>query len=132
MINMDRDDLTIEDDTELLRRIPPIHFHQESDGYLRPSSAAFENHPSGGSMSIIITNALEKLDTQLKRMLIGHDDYGVVSFTAGLARKFGQKIVRDPVDGEPAHGLVVGKKTGSVKRNLYKGCRWVVPPPPRN
>jgi len=129
MVNTDRDDQTIGDDTELLRRIPPRHFYTENNGSVRPSSAAFENDPNGGPMSIAIMDELDRLNLQPECMLIGHDSYGLVAFTAGLARELGQKIIRDPIDGEPAHGLVVGAKTGSVKKKLYKGCRWIIPPP---
>jgi hypothetical protein len=49
------DDPTISDETELWRRIPPWHFfHDENLGRIRPSSAAFENHPDGSPMSVLL------------------------------------------------------------------------------
>ena len=49
------DDPTIPDDAELWRRIPPWHFfHDANLGQIRPWSAAFEDHPNGSPMSVLL------------------------------------------------------------------------------
>jgi len=49
------DDPTIPDDAERWRRIPPWHFfHDENLRQIRPSSAAFEDHPNGSPMSVLL------------------------------------------------------------------------------
>jgi len=45
-------------------------------------------------------------------VLEGHEGFGLVSFVAGLARQLNQGIRRKPLDDEPAHAEVFGKKTG--------------------
>jgi hypothetical protein len=50
----------------------------------------------------------------------------LAAVTAGLVRKCGQSVVRDPLLEEPAHALVVGTKTDSVRKRLAKGSTWVV------
>ena len=55
--------------------------------------------------------------TPWESALVEHEEgFSLVAFTAGTARDNGQKIARDPIEDEPAHGVVVGKKTRSIKR----------------
>jgi hypothetical protein len=61
--------------------------------------------------------------------MAGHEGFALVGFPAGLARALNQIIVRDPTPDQPAHALVVGKKTKGVKRALRDGSHWVVQPP---
>ena len=123
----DIDDLTVPDDEKLWQRIPPWWFHSdESVGRLRPAKAAFDDDSDGGPMSVVITSEAENPEATLA----GHPGFALVSFTAGLARSFGQRIVRDPTPEEPAHALVDGRKTDGIKRRLARAATWVVPPPP--
>ena len=63
-------------------------------------------------------------------VLLGLEGFALASITAGLARECGQGVSRDPTDDEPAHALVFGKKTGSVRGRFAKECRWVIEPEP--
>lgn len=51
--------------------------------------------------------------------------FKIASFSAKLARELAQKIVKDPIEGAPAHGLVVGKKTKSIKRQFSQNSVWI-------
>ena len=120
------DDPTIGHDAELWRRIPPWHFYRDpNDGSTRPSSAAFEDDSDHDPMSIVLGEECAGPAS----VLAGHDSYALAAFTARLAREKGQKLVRDPLPDEPAHGLVVGTKTTSTRRAFAKHSRWVVEPP---
>lgn len=49
------DDPTIPNDAELWRRIHPVHiYYDKNKGRWRPSTAAFENHPNGSPMSVLL------------------------------------------------------------------------------
>ncbi len=61
-------------------------------------------------------------------ILSGHTDYALASITAGLARENQQIAASDPLPTEPAHYLVVGKKTRGVKTAFRKNAAWEVPP----
>ncbi len=110
------DDLTIQNDDDLWRRIPPWHFvSDENLGRRRPSGAAFEDGRDGSSMSVVIARVAAENERSADDVLEGHDDFALAAVTAGLARECRQIIVRNPLPQEPAHGLVVGNKTKSVK-----------------
>ncbi|HUY37004.1 MAG TPA: hypothetical protein VMV69_30075 [Pirellulales bacterium] len=111
------DDPSIADSEALWRRIPPTHCVLDRNlGRVRPSSAAFENHPNGSPMSVVLGKEVIAAGRDAESVLKGHEGYALASFSAGLARQCGQAVARDPLDEEPAHALVIGKKTGSVKR----------------
>jgi hypothetical protein len=120
------DDPTIPDDAELWRRIPPWHFvPDENSGQIRPSSAAFEDHPDGSPMSVFL--AAEARD--LRHALAGHQGFALASITAALARGLGLGIAKEPLPDEPAHAVVFGRKNKRVSRRLALGSRWIIPPP---
>lgn len=121
-----RDDPTIPDNAPLWRRIPPHHFVADPDtGQLRPSSAAFEDHPNGSPMSVVLGAEARGPSA----VLADHLGFGLAAITAGLARELGQIVVRDPLPDEPAHALVVGSKTKSLRRRMALASTWVVEPP---
>ncbi|MGM0575283.1 MAG: hypothetical protein ACQEXJ_06095 [Myxococcota bacterium] len=76
-------------------------------------------------MSVIVA----ELGGSVERALEGHPNFGLVAFPVRAVRERGQKVIRDPVDGEPAHAVVVGKKPkrGFCKR-IAKQAGWVVGP----
>jgi len=128
------DDLTIPNEAQLLRRIPPRHFvKDENSGQIRPSSAAFDNHPNGSPMSVILADILAQTGRDPASALVGHEEFALASITAGLARECGQGIAREPLPDEPAHAVVFGEKPKRVQRKLAKESQWIIPPlQPRN
>jgi hypothetical protein len=119
------DDPTIINADLLLRRIPPTWWiYDEALQRKRPTTAAFDDP----EMSVALASELQSLGQPLTAPLRGHDGFALVSIDAGLARTCGQAVCKDPLPDDPAHGLVVGKKTESVKRKFARNCTWVVPP----
>ena len=109
------DDLTITDDSALWRRIPPRHFvFDQNLGRLRPSTAAFENHPDGSGMSVFLGAEVVARGRGPDDVLAGHTGYALAAITAGLARAMRQAIVRRPLVDEPAHAEVRGHKTSAL------------------
>lgn len=93
----------------LWRRIPPIHF---KDGRL--TSAAF----SGIEMSVDVASIQQDMSITLG------DDAGVAEFKAAAAQALDQRTVADPLPDNPAHALVVGHKSKSVRRRLREASRF--------
>ncbi|MCH8844244.1 MAG: hypothetical protein IID61_14890 [SAR324 cluster bacterium] len=130
-LSTNRDDPTIDDASEVWRRIPPNHFYYDEDLRLvRPQSSAFCNHPDSSPMSVVLVEKGRNIDRA--KVLEGHGGYGLVSFSVGFARSLGQGVTREPTSHEPDHAHVVGKKTTSIKRKLAKKSKWIVPPPANN
>ena len=80
-------------------------------------------------MSVALGQEVLDAGRTVESVLSGHEGFGLVSFTAGLAREKRQGIMRKPVPEEPAHAEVFGRKTRGVRRALAKGSDWIVPPP---
>lgn len=122
------DDLTIADDSELWRKITPLHVVQQPDGGQRLSSAAFQNR-EGDKLSVLLEDTVRETGRTEADILAGFDGYKLASIPAGSARDLGQAIVRAPEEGEPAHCHMVGKKSKSVKRRLARSARIIFPNP---
>lgn len=122
-------DPTIPNDAELWRRIPPHHiFYDENEGRWRPSTAAFENHPNGSPMSVLLGEMVLRSGRGPLDILTGYEGYALASIAAGLARQCNQGVAREPLPDEPAHAVVFGEKTYSVKKRFACGCGWAVGP----
>ena len=121
------DDPSIEHSDELWRRIgrrqDQTIFDNNTNRY-RPSSGAFNNNRDGSPMSVDLAKIAKFPSVTLK----GHEDYNFASITAGLARDCNQIVAHDPQPDNPAHSVVVGKKSKSVRSRFAKGANWVLPP----
>ena len=127
-----RDDSSIGDADGLLRRIPlqPAQIIWDSNrDCWRPTSATFCDHPNGTPMSVSIQSILERLNLQVTTPLNGYEiSHALVVFPAGVARRNGQGVAPQPLGGDPAHGIVFGRKTKKIKRALSCSADWVVAP----
>ena len=61
--------------------------------------------------------------------LAGHMDFGVVELDIDLLKELGLTVRPDPVEGEPDHAVVEGRKTDPVRKRMAKAARWVIRPP---
>jgi hypothetical protein len=100
----------------------------ENQGRIRPSKAAFDDHPDGSPMSVLLAEILITSGRQAVDALSGHQRFGLAAITAGLVRSKQQGVATDPLPDEPAHALVIGRKTDSVKRAFAKASEWIIPP----
>ena len=128
-----QDDPTIRDQCKLLRRIPPkVNLNLVWDDNLnrwRPTSASFDNHrDSSHNMSIVLGDDLDAAERDVTSVLEGHPGFLLAAITAKVARDNHQSVARDPLPQEPAHGLVVGRKSKGIKSKLAKAAEWVIPP----
>lgn len=57
-----------------------------------------------------------------------YPDHFLVAITARDAREQEQAVERTPIDEEPAHGDVIGKKTRGRRRALCAAAEWVEAP----
>jgi hypothetical protein len=123
------DDNTISDDEQLWRRINPVWFVPDDNrGGLRPSSAAFDDSKDGSPLSVLLASVVRSTGRNAADVLSGFNKYALASFAAGAARSCGQGVDRTPLEDEPAHASVFGRKTKPVKRHLANAAQWVIAP----
>lgn len=119
------DDATLLSDEILWRRVPPWHVVPHQTGVGRTvSSAAFDDDTDGSPMSVVLAGGAAGPDT----VLAGHEGFGIVGFRVSLARELGLSVRRDPTASEPAHAVVVGRKSHGVRKRLRAGSHWVLRP----
>jgi hypothetical protein len=95
------------------------------EGRMLISSAAFEHD----ELSVQFESLLRQQGRPLSDVLREYPNNKLCSITAGLARGLGQGVVYDTQPPhDPAHGLVVGKKTKSVCKRFAREAKWVIPP----
>ncbi len=136
------DDKTIDDDTLLFRRVmnqpdPPVSqiVWDDNKNCWRLSSIAFTDN-RGSPMSIALGDTLKEKGLEPESVLVGHENFSLVSFPAKVPRDKELGVIRKPIEedhehgvvADPAHGEVVGKKTTGVKRYLKDNAEWYIEP----
>jgi hypothetical protein len=120
------DDPTVLDDWTLWRRVHPRWIIFDANlNRKRPSSAAFEDDIDGSSMSVVIAEEAARLGRNQSHVLQGHDSFGLAGVAVRTVRACNQIVNRAPKVDEPAHALVIGRKTDSVRKRLWKNSFWV-------
>jgi hypothetical protein len=66
--------------------------------------------------------------TTIEATLSGHRGFAIFGFPASAARLEGQQVLADPLPGNPAHAVVVGAKSDSMRKRLVRHTHWVVGP----
>jgi hypothetical protein len=119
------DDATILDSDRLFRRVRPNQLFTEPDGSQRPTSAVFKNL----ELSVNIESLMVEQGRPPEDSLSGFPNEYLTSITAGKVREYRYPIVKDTdPPHDPAHGLVLGKKTDSFANAMVRAQRWVVSP----
>ena len=120
------DDVTISNEDRLLRRVRPNQLIVETDGSQRPSSAIFK----APELSINIESLMIEQNRKPEDSLTNYPGEFLTSITAGQVRVYNLPIVKDiEPSSDPAHGLVLGKKTNSFANAMVRQQQWIVPPP---
>jgi hypothetical protein len=118
---------SIADNEALLRRLQRDWIVPGNHGRMRIASAAFKHE----ELSILFYSLLQNQGRTVQDALSGYSDNSLCSITAGLARELGQRVVYDvEPPNDPAHGLVVGKKTKAVANRFAREVLWVIPTEP--
>lgn len=122
---MPADDPDIDGAVLLYRRVHPnfVRF-DEVRGCQRLSTGAFQD----AELSIAFGDTLNDLGADPASAFAANPGHPIVCFTVSAARAASLGVCRDPKDNEPAHGLVLGKKTGPKKRALAGASAWTVAP----
>jgi hypothetical protein len=100
----------------------------DATGEMRPTSANFcdSTRPEPSPMSCIAHALLDGSDPSSLVPGVGGDL--LVAWTVADLGRYELEIIEDPTDDEPAHVLVTGAKTRSVRRGLAVSSKWIVAP----
>jgi hypothetical protein len=120
-----RDDPTIPDHGRLFRRVLPNQVLTEKDGSQRPTSAVFKNP----ELSVNIESLMLEQGRPPEDALREFPGACLTSVIAGQVRTHGLSIVKDnEPPHDPAHGLILGKKTSRFANAMVREHKWIVPP----
>jgi hypothetical protein len=118
-----QDDSSIDDATDLFRRIHPEQVvWDDNESRLRPTSAAFRD----AEMSVHLSDVLAERGLLSITVLDDRPQHQLAAITAGFSRSEEQAVARTPTDEDPAHGDVIGPKSRTRRNRFAKGCRWEV------
>ena len=117
----DANDDRIPQSAGLLRRIHPEQVIGRSTGRPRPSSAAFKDP----NLSVDVEPLLQAAGLDWRRSLRDHPGYSLVRFSKQSAIDQGLDVVLQSISGNPAHAVVVGKKTPGKANALRDASEWI-------
>ena len=129
------DDITIQDEHGLLRRVPywpNMYKFDHNLGVHRPTSACFGDRETN-DIEVSVSTEYELLQSggsYVDLITEGSKGFGIARFIAEVPRKQvdpTQKITRNPTDTDVYHALVVGDKPKRVKKALVKSSIIVEP-----
>ena len=121
-----RDDPSIPDTDRLFRRVRPNQLRTEPEGSQRPTSAVFKNT----ELSVNIESLMVEQGRQPEDTLSNFPDEYLTSIVAGSVRAYGYPVVKDTAPpNDPAHGLVLGRKTSAFANAMVRNHRWIKAPP---
>lgn len=124
------DDKSISDEERLWRRIVPskVFTKIDSDGNLRPSSAAFLDGITGE------VSVCRKSLTSVEKVLKHYPKQGLVEITAALPRSLNHTVVADPTEEDLSHTLICPPQDSSNSRRkkdariMAAKAKWIVSP----
>ena len=111
----------------LWRRVPEWHWVDNGKGGKRPSSAAFEDDPDGSPTSVTIAEE-STISRCLDPVRALPKLFAVAEFPSQAVREKGLTLRRDPTEDEPAHAVMEGNKTKSVRNHLVRNSKWAHEP----
>ena len=135
MTDESTDDLSITDDEGLLRRVPNqpnmVKYDDNIKAY-RPTSVCFcDRETQDKELSITLEKSLNDNGENTEAAIQNYPGFGLARLLTGVVRNSitpQQIITRNPTDEDPHHGLIIGNKTKSTKKNLAKQATLIITP----
>lgn len=129
------DDLSITDDEGLLRRVPNqpnmVKYDDNIKAY-RPTSVCFcDRETKDKELSITLEKPLNDSGESTESTIKHYPGFGLARLLTDVVRNNitpKQIIARDQTDEDPHHGLIIGDKTKSTKKNLAKQAVLIIKP----
>lgn len=117
------DDSPISDDCIAFRLVRPDWITPD-----RPSSAAFQDHPDDGQMSVFLSDGIADAGCLPEQLVTELPGYKICRLTVGELRELGEVVTRSKSDFFPGHANCKnanGDRSGSVRKKLAKRVKWL-------
>ncbi len=84
----------------------------------------------GDGVSVVLSDLLEQDGRTPEQLLVGYEDHGLTRLKIEDVQAIdGLTVEPKPEPHEPAHGEILGKKTGGRKNQLRELACWEIPVP---
>lgn len=129
-----KDDTTIVDDDQLIRRISKEHLKRDpTTGNQTLTSSAFQTPSKGrGNLSVDIEKLMLADNVNPAEFVMTGNFIAAVTLTAGQVRHVELCVAKTPIEDNPYHGDVGrsegGRLTKKQRRELKENCAWLVKP----
>lgn len=109
----------LDDGLIVLRRVRDYEVLRDEDGIPRPSSQAFIQGGPEGNVSVYLAS-----ETTPQWITRDYPGTYVAEVDIGTIRRHGLDVERDPIEGDPGHCNITGRKTRSRTRAIARSSRW--------
>ena len=109
----------LDDGLIVLRRVRDYEVLQDDEGNQRPSSQAFIQGGPDGNVSVYLAS-----ETTAERISRDYPNTYIAEVEISTIRAQGLDVEREPIEGDPGHCNIIGRKTRSRTRAIARSSRW--------
>ena len=115
-----RQEAPVNDNDTVMRRVSrtEVTLH-EDDGIIRSSSDAFLQGGPEGDVSVYLAS-----ETTPERITRDYPGTYVALVEVNVIRALGLEVERDPIQDDPGHCNITGRKTRGRARAIARSSRW--------
>ena len=110
----------LDDSLRVLRRITHRELVTEDNGQTRITSQAFIQGTPDGNVSVYLAS-----ETTPERVTRNRPNTFLAEITIAAIRALGLDVQREPIDGDPGHCNITGRKPRSKARAMAEQAQWV-------
>ena len=110
----------LDDSLRVLRRITHRELLTEENGQTRITSQAFIQGTPDGDVSVYLSS-----ETTPERVTRNSPNTFLAEITIAAIRALGLDVQRDPIEGDPGHCNITGRKTRRTARAMAEQAQWV-------
>ena len=110
----------LDDSLRVIRRITHRELLTEGDGQTRITSQAFIQGTPDGDVSVYLSS-----ETTPEHVTRNRPNTFLAEITIAAIRALGLDVNPEPIDGDPGHCNITGRKTRGKARAMAEQAQWV-------
>ncbi len=111
----------LDDSLRVLRRITHRELFTEENGQIRITSQAFIQGTPDGNVSVYLSS-----ETTPERVTRNRPNTFLAEISIAAIRALALDVQREPIDGDPGHCNITGRKTRGKARAMAEQAQWVL------